>query len=118
MIRRCQLVGGATVIALVILLNVFNVDAGECCRSHRDLYQMYHYQTWCPDYCCISGGIARNLECCSDISRRTFPSDIDRFCAAWFIYPHNVWVPVIIGLVILGILIGICVCCCRCCFIC
>ncbi|WAQ99281.1 hypothetical protein MAR_023654 [Mya arenaria] len=102
------------VLSVIIYFCAAPAEAGECCRSHRDIYNVYQYQQWCPVYCCNSG-IFRRLQCCSDPARRAFPGDIDSFCAAWFIFPHNVWIPVIIGLVILGILIGICVCCVRCC---
>lgn len=105
----------SAILFVLLTLQVLQSEAGECCQDHYDSFGRFHSQTWCPVYCC--GSELSGLRCCSTSLYRAPDMHRDRFCSSWFFYSQNIWVPIVIGLLILAIIIGSFICCIRCCCI-
>ncbi|XP_052283207.1 uncharacterized protein LOC127880032 isoform X2 [Dreissena polymorpha] len=106
-----------TCCALFVCLLVIWVDVChgyQCCTSYTDPIGTYHPSQLCEDYCCWD--ISFNKVCCDNPLRQVPSSERDQdSCTKSWIEEH-IWVPIVCGLVLLGLIVLLtCCCCCACC---
>ena len=68
---------------------VEQAEAGECCLTAYDTFNVYYGEQWCPDFCCQDYN--GRLYCCSEPWRRAPDRYRYGYCSAWWTYRHNMW---------------------------
>ncbi|XP_052796959.1 uncharacterized protein LOC128229232 [Mya arenaria] len=94
----------------------WGVFGSDCCSSYTDPFGKYHSSQLCQDYCCWTLGITKVKECCNNPLRQVPSFDRNQSCVKSWIAEH-IWVPIVSGLVVLGLIV-LCCCCCCCCGCC
>ncbi|XP_052278002.1 uncharacterized protein LOC127876674 [Dreissena polymorpha] len=104
---------------VVILVTLGGSHGYECCTSYTDIIGTYHPSQLCADYCCLDINPTEFKVCCDDRSRQVPSSQRDQdSCTKDWIEEH-IWVPIVCGLVLLGLIVLLtCCCCCGCCACC
>ncbi|XP_052791454.1 uncharacterized protein LOC128225601 [Mya arenaria] len=100
---------------LCVLMACWGVFGSDCCSSYTDPSGTYHASQLCQDYCCWNLDLTNYKVCCSNPIRQVPSSDRDQqSCTESWITEH-VWVPIVSGVVFLGLIVLCCCCCCGCC---
>ncbi|KAH3831364.1 hypothetical protein DPMN_104629, partial [Dreissena polymorpha] len=91
----------------------------QCCTSYTDYSGTYHPSELCENYCCFQLNLKNYKVCCNDALMMVPFSERDQdSCVKSWIVEH-IWVPIVCGLVLLGLIVLLtCCCCCGCCACC